>query len=91
MGNSIGKFVRASKSNVESHLETASIPTLAIYGDKDPDFSDVPAEKDLIQSKLKNSVHAESFILKEVGHYPHVEAFEDTQPLIESFLTKILN
>ncbi|PVU94366.1 hypothetical protein BB559_003023 [Furculomyces boomerangus] len=85
-----GKFVRAPKNGVENSIPNLTCPTIAIYGDQDPDFSDVPKEKEWLLNKTKDHKNVDAFILEKVGHYPHVEAFDETESIIDQFLNKVL-
>ncbi|PVU99836.1 hypothetical protein BB559_000344 [Furculomyces boomerangus] len=87
---SVGKFIRAPKNGVENSIPNLTCPTIAIYGDQDPDFSDVPKEKEWLLNKTKGHRNVDAFILEKVGHYPHVEAFDETKSIIEQFLNRIL-
>jgi len=67
---------------VESRLTDVRTPVLAVYGDKDPDFSDAEAEL----AFARESVGAEGVVLEEVGHYPHLQARDEVLAAVLTFL-----
>ncbi|OLY82632.1 Lipase 1 [Smittium mucronatum] len=86
---SLGKFGRASKVGVEKNLSKLAVPTIAIYGDQDPDYPDATKEMDWLLNKTVECKNIEAFVLEKVGHYPHVEAFDETKDILEKFLVKL--
>ena len=62
----------ADKSTANGRASEVSCPTLVIYGGKDPDFPDVPAEARTAAAMLSGTT-ARVEILPEAKHYPHVE------------------
>jgi pimeloyl-ACP methyl ester carboxylesterase len=65
-------FMRASKASVEQRLGDVRVPTLVLYGTKDPDFKDPEAEALLIASRMGSAAPSVAFI-PGAGHYPHAE------------------
>ncbi|KAK1941675.1 hypothetical protein P3T76_006739 [Phytophthora citrophthora] len=70
----VGHFVRASKVGVASTLtelgKYPTLPVLAFFGRKDPDYADFDAEIKWFKAAVP---HAKCFEDAEGGHYPHVE------------------
>lgn len=57
-------------------------PVLVIYGDKDPDFPDPAKEAREVAELLRGK----PVIIKDAGHYPHVEKPEPVAAAILPFL-----
>jgi pimeloyl-ACP methyl ester carboxylesterase len=85
---SIGKFARASKTNVEAHLRRVQVPALAVFGDSDPDYPNAAGEEAWLKTVV-TSGRLQSVLLKNVGHYPHVEAAEETNAAIREFISSL--
>lgn len=71
---------------VEPRLPDVHAPVLAIYGNRDPDFSDVQREA----SFATDAVGAETVVLDEVGHHPHLQATDDVAEAILGFLGRLV-
>ncbi|KAL3668341.1 hypothetical protein V7S43_006432 [Phytophthora oleae] len=73
----VGHFVRASKVGVASTLielgNYPTLPVLAFFGRKDPDYADFDAEIKWFKAAVP---HAQCFEDVEGGHYPHLENAE---------------
>lgn len=67
---------------VDQRLAEVRTPVLALYGDKDPDFSDAHAEL----AFARESVGAEGAVLTDVGHYPHLQAHDEVLAALLPFL-----
>ena len=85
---SIGKFARASKKNAETHLQRVQVQVLAVFGDSDPDYPN-PAEEEAWLNSVVPSGKLTSVLLKGVGHYPHVEAADETISAIRDFISSL--
>lgn len=101
----LAKFGRASKAKAAAVFDSPAyhFPTLAIYGDKDPDFPSVQGEvtwiKDLLERRCSSSDNTTTagtaigskhvHLFENVSHYPHVEQPERVVELIEDFLKQL--
>lgn len=72
------------------------IPTIAIFGDKDPDFP-APNGSEKEAQWIVNAVNgnggsslASYELVNGAGHYPHVEASEQVGGIINKFINRIL-
>jgi pimeloyl-ACP methyl ester carboxylesterase len=84
--------VFASKKQCEDrilHILTSNIPTIAIYGSKDPDFPNIKNEIVEIKEKFGSAMYLEPFIIEAAGHYPQVELPEEVYQAIVTFLKTI--
>ncbi|HEV2123818.1 MAG TPA: alpha/beta hydrolase [Chloroflexota bacterium] len=81
-------FVRASKSAVERRLAEVQVPTLILFGTKDPDFKDPEAEAHLIAERLSQTA-ATVELIDGAGHYPQAEMPEPTAERILAFLSRL--
>ncbi|MBI5232051.1 MAG: alpha/beta hydrolase [Coriobacteriales bacterium] len=80
------KFMLASKSECTGHIGEVHVPVLAIAGSLDPDVPDPLAELEWLADELG----AETMLLEDVGHYPHVEMVQVSGPAIVGFLGRVL-
>ncbi|KAG7378501.1 hypothetical protein PHYPSEUDO_009977 [Phytophthora pseudosyringae] len=84
----VGRFVRASKVSVASTLgdlaKHPTLPVLAFFGRKDPDYADFDAEVKWFSAAVP---HAQYFEDAEGGHYPHLENPERVVQAIKNSLT----
>lgn len=62
---------------IDHDIQKIKAPALIFFGGKDPDFKNVQAEADLVQSKLPA---AKIKVLEGLGHYPHREQPEAVLP-----------
>lgn len=70
----------APKDTSETRVQQVNVPTFVIIGTKDPDFKDPIAEANW----LAEQTHGKVMLMNGIGHYPHVEAIEQTaQPIID--------
>ncbi|WP_262851395.1 alpha/beta fold hydrolase [Mumia quercus] len=67
---------------VDQRLADVRTPVLALYGDKDPDFSDAHDEL----AFARDAVSAEGEVLTDVGHYPHLQAHDEVLAALLPFL-----
>lgn len=81
----LGQIVRGSKAGAFSRFPSISNDTLIIIGSKDPDFSDASAEPAIIKEALGGKT--ETVVAKGLGHYPHVEAPQETLEHVLRFLS----
>jgi pimeloyl-ACP methyl ester carboxylesterase len=81
----LGKAIKAPKTESEVRLSHVTSPALVVMGSKDPDFKDPEAEARLVADRLKGHYQ----MVKDAGHYPHVEMPEMTGQVIVSFLKTI--
>ncbi|HKI47361.1 MAG TPA: alpha/beta hydrolase [Balneolales bacterium] len=79
---SVRKMTTSSNRASAERLDKVKVPVEIIMGSRDPDFKD--PEKEAIY--LSGLVHGEYHIIQYVGHYPHAEVPDTTNPLILSFL-----
>ncbi|EGZ20690.1 hypothetical protein PHYSODRAFT_396891, partial [Phytophthora sojae] len=83
----VGRFARASKARVASSLlelgKCPTLPVLAFFGMKDPDYADV---NDEIMWFTTAVPYAQRFEDAEGGHYPHLENPERVVKAIEESL-----
>ncbi|KAF1775350.1 Alpha/Beta hydrolase fold [Phytophthora cactorum] len=83
----VGRFVRASKVGVASTLDNLgqhpTLPVLAFFGCKDPDYADFNAEIEGFKAAVP---HAQCFEDVDGGHYPHLENPERVVKEIEIIL-----
>jgi pimeloyl-ACP methyl ester carboxylesterase len=75
------KMAFASKAPIEAILGQAKLPILLVMGTKDKDFPDPAAEAAMLGARTGAQVH-----MLETGHYPHVEAPEQTADIVLQFL-----
>ncbi|KAF4320691.1 hypothetical protein BBO99_00004995 [Phytophthora kernoviae] len=70
----VGRYARASKVEVASAIgdlgKIPSVPVIAFFGQKDPDYADLSAELKWFTEAVP---HAQHFEIEDGGHYPHVE------------------
>lgn len=81
----IGRMVLSDNSATLAVLPKVAVPSLLVYGLKDPDFTDPREEVEWLQSQLPNS---ESLLIEGAGHYPHVERDDLVQPVLNAFLER---
>lgn len=83
----IGRFIRATKASVAAAVtqlgKRSSLPVLAFYGGKDPDYGNFHDELAWIKSAIP---HVTCYEDLEGGHYPHVE---DAQKVVDA-IAKVL-
>ncbi|ETI56625.1 hypothetical protein F442_00856 [Phytophthora nicotianae P10297] len=83
----VGRFARASKVGVASTLksigEHPTMPALAFFGRKDPDYADIKAEIEWFKGAVP---HAQCFEDADGGHYPHLESPERVVKAIQNSL-----
>ncbi|KAG6965997.1 hypothetical protein JG687_00005097 [Phytophthora cactorum] len=83
----VGRFARASKVGVASTLDNLgqhpTLPVLAFFGCKDPDYADFNAEIEWFKAAVP---HAQCFEDVDGGHYPHLENPERVVKEIEIIL-----
>ncbi len=72
----------ASKAAAEARLSDVKAPVLVLMGSKDPDFKDPEAEAQWVAHNLQGTYH----MIKDAGHYPHVEMPAVSGPLMLEFL-----
>jgi len=58
-------------------------------GSRDPDFKDPAAEAAWIAARLSGSQATDMRITDGVGHYPHVEAPDETPAWVADFARKV--
>jgi pimeloyl-ACP methyl ester carboxylesterase len=75
------KMAFASKAPIDAILGQAKLPTLVVMGTKDKDFPDPAAEAAMLGARTGARVQ-----MLETGHYPHVEAPEQTADIVLPFL-----
>ena len=85
---SVGAFARAPKRGVEARLPRVRVPALAVFGDSDPDYPDAAAEEAWLKAAMAGG-RLTTVMLKEVGHYPHVEAAEEALAAVRDFLASL--
>lgn len=78
------QMVELSKADTEALLGKVAVPLLVVMGSRDPDFDLPLAEAAWIASKTRAQVS----IVKDVGHYPHVERPEIVLPLLMAFFER---
>ncbi|POM81440.1 putative hydrolase or acyltransferase [Phytophthora palmivora] len=83
----VGAFVRAGKATVASTLDDLgkcqTLPVLAFFGRKDPDYADVDSEIKWFTTAVP---HAQCFEDADGGHYPHLENPELVVKALEDIL-----
>ncbi len=68
-------------SPVERRVGELAVPAIAFLGDGDPDYKDVSAERDWLQS-----VGIDARIVPSAGHYPHAQRPDLVAPAVLEFL-----
>lgn len=79
------KMVGLSKADTEAILGRSRIPALIVMGTKDADFPDPQQEAQWLSSRLG----ARTLLVKDAGHYPHVEMPGVTGSEIVHFLRQL--
>ena len=77
-------MVALSKADTDAIADATTTPALVIMGGKDRDFRDPRDEAEKIAARIR----ADLTFLPDVGHYPQVEAAEETAAAILAFLGK---
>ena len=68
------------------HISEVSCPTLFVFGEKDPDFSNPLEEAHELARAMTGTKRLKYELVGGVGHYPHVEEPEAVHEMISSFL-----
>lgn len=75
------------KDDLAGRLERVSVPALAVYGTKSPDFPDPKAEAEAVAGAVAGK--SEVVMIEGAGHYPHVEFPTETTHAVLAFLRQI--
>ncbi|KAG7399552.1 hypothetical protein PHYBOEH_008547 [Phytophthora boehmeriae] len=84
----VGRYIRSPKVEVAAAVEDlgkiTSLPVIAFFGLKDPDYSDLDAELKWFTEAVPHAQHVE---VENGGHYPHLEEPELVAKKIAAVLT----
>ncbi|CAG8602662.1 2792_t:CDS:2 [Ambispora leptoticha] len=80
------KFATATKASAWKCIPQVTCPVLAIYGSKDPDYSDPFKEPEIVRPQYVNAKLFKSELMDGLGHYPYVEEPEKVIKLISEFI-----
>jgi pimeloyl-ACP methyl ester carboxylesterase len=75
----------APKTESASRLGRVRVPSLVVFGTRDPDFADPAAEARWIAEQVGGDVR----MIEGAGHYPHAEMPAETLSLILPFLSTV--
>jgi pimeloyl-ACP methyl ester carboxylesterase len=78
------KTTLARHTASEERLAEVQSATLVVMGERDADFRDPGAEAQWVSQQL----HAETLMVPEAGHYPHVEYPDLVNPVVVDFLRR---
>lgn len=76
-----------TKDDLAGRLERVTVPVLAVYGAKSPDFPDPQAEAETVASSVAGK--SEVVMIEGAGHYPHVEFPTETTEAVLAFLRQV--
>lgn len=76
-----------TKDDLDGRLEHVTVPTLAVYGAKSPDFPDPLVEAETVAGAVAGK--SEVVMIEGAGHYPHVEFPTETTDAILAFLRQV--
>jgi pimeloyl-ACP methyl ester carboxylesterase len=77
--------IGASKAESAARLARVGVPTLVVFGTRDPDFDDPAAEAQFIAAHTGGEVR----MIEGAGHYPQAEMPAETAALILPFLRTV--
>lgn len=75
------------KDDLAGRLERTTVPALAVYGSKSPDFPDPAAEAETVAAAVAGK--SEIVMIEGAGHYPHVEYPTETTDAVLAFLRQV--
>jgi pimeloyl-ACP methyl ester carboxylesterase len=81
-------FVRTTRTThapAEARIGEVTAPALVVMGERDPDWSDPPAEARWVADALK----AELLLVPSAGHYPMAEYPEVVNPAVVAFAQRV--
>jgi pimeloyl-ACP methyl ester carboxylesterase len=79
------RTTRTTHAPVEARLHEVTAPVLVVMGERDPDFSDAPAEGRWIAERLNGQLT----VIPGAGHYPHVEDPEQVNAVVVEFASRV--
>jgi len=77
--------VVASREGMAAKIKAVHCPALVVFGTADDHFTDPRAEASAIAAQLG----AESVLVEDAGHYPHVERSDVVAPAVIAFLERL--
>ena len=78
----LGAMARSGCERIDLRLDELALPALVVMGTADPDFPDPAAEARAVADRVAGRV----VLVEGSGHYPHVDAAEQTSDAIIGFL-----
>lgn len=76
----------AMAPRLDERLAQLSVPTLAYFCTKDPDFGNEQGMRQAAARFQQQIPHAQIVVLEGLGHYPHHEAPEQVVPTVQQWL-----
>ena len=78
-------MARTSCAEIDPRLDDVTVPTLVVMGTADPDFPDPAAEAQAIADRVQGEV----VMVDGSGHYPQVDAPDETGEAVSRFLADV--
>ncbi|KAG9298110.1 hypothetical protein G9A89_000803 [Geosiphon pyriformis] len=85
----VRSFLKATKNPTWAIIPEVTAPVLAIYGEKDPDFTNVKAEAEIVRPQFMKARLFQTDFLDGLGHYPQAEDPEKTYTIVKKFWAEL--